>query len=207
MLDEKSARSKQSRQHSHQAGREQWRAHHGHVGVPRRNLSGFQLARTASGSNVTNKLVRRRMKCSSESEESYAEQDLNGLEQGEDAMTDNEEGGGEAGTADWRVRPGPAREREEHEALHMPIRDWCTHCMTGRGRTHHHEPKKRSEDLSRRPITAMDSYFPKPNSTANFQTVPDEPVTCITMKEHRHQNIMSSVVLVKGIQEPWAVRE
>ena len=88
--------------------------------------------------------------CSSESEESYAEQELNGLEEGEDAMTD-EEGEGQAGTADWRVRAGPtnkptAREREEHETTHMSFRDWCTHCMMGRGRTHHHVSNKGSEE-------------------------------------------------------------
>ena len=104
-----------------------------------------------SGSSVTNKPVRPRTKCSSGSEESYAEEELNGLEEGEDAMTDEEgegvEGEGEAGTADWRVRAGPrnkptAREREEHEATHIPFRVWCTHCMMGRGRTHHHVSKK-----------------------------------------------------------------
>ena len=66
---------------------------------------------------------------SSESDESCAEQELNGLEEGGDAMTDEEgegvEGKGEAGTADCRVRAGPtnkptAREREEHEATHTP---------------------------------------------------------------------------------------
>ena len=81
-------------------------------------------------------------------------------------MTD-EEGEGEAGTADWRVRAGSsnkrtAREREEHEAAHMPFRDWCAHCMMGRGSAHHHVSKKRSEDLSRRPIIAMDCHFLKP---------------------------------------------
>ena len=38
----------------------------------------------------------------------------------------------------------------------------------------------------------------------NSQTIPDESVTCILVKEDRHQNIMSSVVLKKGIEEPWA---
>ena len=63
-----------------------------------------------SGSSVTNKPVRPRTKCSSESEESCPEQELHGLEEGEDAMTDEEEGvdgAGEAGTVDWRVRAGP----------------------------------------------------------------------------------------------------
>ena len=43
-------------------------------------------------------------------QEHFAEQELNGLEEDEDVMTDEEggvEGGGEAGTADWRVRAGP----------------------------------------------------------------------------------------------------
>ena len=111
-----------------------------------------------SGLSVANKLVRPSTKCSGESEESGAEQ-LNGLEEGEDAMTDEEgegvEGEGEAGTTDWRVRAGPrnkriAREREEREATHVPFRDWYTHCMMGRGRTHHHLWKQRREDLSRR---------------------------------------------------------
>ena len=104
-----------------------------------------------SGSRVTNQLVRPRTKCSNDSEESCAEQESNCLEEGEDAKTD-EEGEGEAGTADWGVRAGPrnkptARVRKEHEATHMPFRDWCAHCMMGRGRTHHHVSKQRSEKL------------------------------------------------------------
>ena len=44
------------------------------------------------------------------------------------------------------------KEIEEHEATHVPFRDWCAHCMMGRGRTHHHVAKQKSEDQSRRPI-------------------------------------------------------
>ena len=89
---------------------------------------------------------------------------MNGLEAGKDAMTDEEgegvEGEGEGGTADWRVRAGPRNKPnargEEHEATHTPFRDWCTHCMMGRGCTHHHVSKRKSEDLSRRPTIVMD---------------------------------------------------
>ena len=76
--------------------------------------------------------------------------------------------------------------------------------MMGGGRTHHHVSKKNSEDLSSRPTIVMDHYFLKPNSTVNSQTIPDESVTCIAVKEDRHQNIVRSVVLKKGIEEPWA---
>ena len=161
-----------------------------------------------SGSSVTNKLVRPRTKCSSESEESCAEQELNCLEEGEDAMTDEEgegvDGEGEAGAVDWRVRAGPrnkptAREREEHEATHMPLRGWCTHCMMGRGRTHHHVSKQKSEKLLRNHGLL---FSLTKNSTASSQTIPEGSVTCIAVKEDRHQNIMSSVFLKNGIEEP-----
>ena len=73
-------------------------------------------------------------------------------------MTDEEGGVGgerEAKTVDWRVRACPrnkptARERGEHEATHMPFRDWCTHCIMGRGRTHHHVAKQKSDAVARR---------------------------------------------------------
>ena len=71
--------------------------------------------------------------------------ELNGVEEGEDEMSveggDEVDGEEELATPDWRVRAGPRnrltqKEREEHAAL--PFRDWRTHCMMGRGRTHHH---------------------------------------------------------------------
>ena len=42
------------------------------------------------------------------------------------------------------------KRKGRQEATHVPFWDWCAHCMMGRGRTHHHVSKKRSEDLSRR---------------------------------------------------------
>ena len=80
------------------------------------------------------------------------------VEGGKDGMSDGEE---ELALPDWRVRAGPRnkptqKERAEHEATYVPFRDWCTHCMMGRGRT-----KQKSEDQSRRPTIAMDYYFMK----------------------------------------------
>ena len=85
--------------------------------------------------------------------------ELNGIGEEHDDMSDEEgdriEDEGEFAAPDWRVRARPRnkptqREREEHEATHMPFRDWCAHCMMGRGRTHHHIAKQKSEDESRR---------------------------------------------------------
>ena len=107
--------------------------------------------------------------------------ELNGIGEEHDDMSDEEGDGiedeGEFAAPDWRVRAGPRneptqREREEHEAAHMPFRDWCAHCMMGRGRTHHHIEKQKSEDESRRPIIAMDYFFMKMEATPSAQSIP-----------------------------------
>ena len=86
------------------------------------------------------------------------------------------------------VRTGPRnkptqKEREEHEAPHVTFRDWCTHCMMGRGRTHHHITKQKSEVQSRRPTIVTDWYLIKMNSAVNTQTRSQETVKCIAVKE------------------------
>ena len=37
------------------------------------------------------------------------------------------------------------------------------------------------------------------------QTMSAEAVTCIAVKDDRHQNIMRSVALKKGVEEPWTL--
>ena len=39
----------------------------------------------------------------------------------------------------------------------------------------------------------------------NAQTISEEAATCIAVKEDRHQNIMSSVALKNGVEEPWKI--
>ena len=45
----------------------------------------------------------------------------------------------------------------------------------------------------------------KVSSVVNAQTTSEESVTCIAVKEDKHQNIMSSVALNKGVEEPWTI--
>ena len=96
----------------------------------------------------------------------------------------------ELATPDWRVSAEPGnrptqKEREEHEATHVPFRDWCTHCMIGSGRTHHHVTKQRSEDETTRPTIAMDCYIMKMQPAVNSRTISEEAITCIAVKEDR----------------------
>ena len=137
-----------------------------------------------SGHTAFDKLVRPAAVCRGEEAEisqieEIQETELNGVEEG-----GGMEGEGEMAPPAWRVRAGSRnkptqKEREDHEATHVPFRDWCTHSMMGRGGTHHHVIKQKSEDQSTKPTIAM----------VNGQT--------------RHQNIMSSVALDKGFEEPW----
>ena len=136
----------------------------------RRNRSSFQLAGTVSGQAAFDKPIRPAALCrvgaaGKKEVERCEEIELNGVGEERDDMSD--EGGDkiddeeELAAPDWQVRAGlrnkpTQREREEHEATHVPFRDWCAHCMMERGRTHHHIAKQKSEDESRRPIIAMD---------------------------------------------------
>ena len=97
------------------------------------------------------------------------------------------------------------RGREKSTKQHVPFRDWCAHCMMGRGRTHHRIPKQKSEDESRRPIIAMDYFSMKMEPAPNVQSISEESITCVAVKEDRHQNIMSGVALMKGVEEPWTI--
>ena len=67
--------------------------------------------------------------------------------------------------------------------------------------------RSRTEDTARTPTIVMDHYFLKPNSTVNSETVSDESVTCIAVKEDRHQNIMSSVVIEERSRRALGKRE
>ena len=131
---------------------------------------------------------------------------MNGVEDECDEMSDGEgdeiDGEEESAAPGWRVRVGPRnkpthRERADHEATHVPFRDWCVHCMMGGGRTHHHVAKQKSEDESRRPIIAMDYFFMKMEAAPNVQAIPEESITCVAVKEDRHQNVNEQ----RGVEE------
>ena len=67
--------------------------------------------------------------------------------------------------------------------------------------------RRRVKDQSRRPIIAMDYFFMKMESAPSVQAISEESITYVAVKEDRHQNIMSSVALKKGVEEPLDNRE
>ena len=45
----------------------------------------------------------------------------------------------------------------------------------------------------------------KMESAPSVQAISKESIICVAVKEYRHQNIMSSVALKKGVKEPWTL--
>ena len=78
--------------------------------------------------------------------------------------------------------------------------------MMGRGRTRHHVAKQTKARISRKgPSSPWITSFMKVKSVPNAQTISEESITCTAVKEDRHQNIMSSVALKIGVEEPWTI--
>ena len=62
-----------------------------------------------------------------------------------------------------RAPKGPtAREREEHEATHLPYRSWCQHCVRGRAPNRPHRGARNEEEEregQKVPKISMDYFF------------------------------------------------
>ena len=51
----------------------------------------------------------------------------------------------------------------------------------------------------------MDCFFMRLEAAPTGQAISEESITGAAVKEDRHQNIMSSVALKKGVEEPWTI--
>ena len=51
----------------------------------------------------------------------------------------------------------------------------------------------------------MDCDFMRMQPAVNAQTKSEETIKFIAVKVDEHQNIMSSVALIKGVEEPWMI--
>ena len=71
---------------------------------------------------------------------------------GEEAGMEGEGDTEEAAEVKIRRSPGEptSREREEHEATHIPYRDWCRRCVRARGVNHTHGKREKGKQTRRR---------------------------------------------------------
>ena len=174
LLDEENIRTfEQSRWHSHQAVREERGVHHGHVGVSMK-LVQFWAGTDSEWLECRKVTVRPGTNCSSEGEESCAEQELDGLEE---QMKEEEE------LKEKELKEKAKQEQETgeceqaQERLHEKVKNTMPHrCRSAIGAhtaswvevaliTTCQRKKKKGDNLSERPTIVMDYCFVKPNST------------------------------------------
>ena len=53
----------------------------------------------------------------------------------------------------------------------------------------------------------MDYFCMRMESAPNVQAISVESITCVAVKEDRHQNVVSSVALKNGLKSPGQLRE
>ena len=109
----------------------------------------FSWQGTVSGQAAFDKPTRPAALCRGETTEDMKlegdeETELNGVAEGQDEMKDEGDridGEEELAAPVWRVRAGPRNDPKPR----VPFRDWCAHCVLGRGRTHHHVAKQKNQ--------------------------------------------------------------
>ena len=122
---------------------------------------------------------------------------------------DEVEGEGEVAPPGWRVRAGlrnkPTQKREGRTRRNTRTVQRLVHTLHDGQRAHPSPRHQTKERGSVGKTIAMDFCFTEMTAVVKTQTMSEESVTCIAEKEDRHQNIMSSVALNKGVEEPWTV--
>ena len=107
------------------------------------------------------------------------------------------------------LRKGPVmpskQEMEEHMATHIPYRDWCEHCVRGRGRNDPHRSGGDDRRQDPTPTVSMDYGFllTKMASEEDESAESEQCGPMLVMKDHKEGNIFAMVVPAKGVPRPW----
>lgn len=115
------------------------------------------------------------------------------------------DGGGDEDDEGVRVRRAPKaptkKERKQHEAVHEEYKEWCRHCVRGRGRNRPHRRIKRDEVEEERRV-------PRISLDYNFAGEDDEDVgTWLTMVDSKSRAVWTRIVESKGVsaETEWVV--
>ena len=130
----------------------------------------------------------------------------------EEGIDDEEETMNEGVAPKVARQPGQpiAQQRREHEVCHVPYRDWCKHCVRGRGRRRPHcrIGSGRDEDL---PHAALDyTFFTQSGAKRAAELTEEEKndetkaKTVLVMKDSLVEAVFAYVVGKKGAaNEEW----
>ena len=186
-----------------------WRTHQGKVGTPVRPLvanGGTQR----EGETREENLIRYGEEGMERAEHEWVDEDEWRREAGNKSNYEEEEEeeeekrrikkeGKKQGVKIRKAPVGPTRkEREEHEATHAEFKDWCKHCVRGRGRNNPHRRKAEGgeEDKEEQevPRIAIDYHFMKDKNG-------EDQVPLITMVDSKTKAVWQRVVDEKGAAE------
>ena len=81
-------------------------------------------------------------------------------------------------------------ERERHEALHLPYREWCRHCVRGRGRNKPHKTRNLGgeEDENKVPRISLDYFF-----MSKEEEIASKNPLMVMVDEHTQNKYMRAV--------------
>ena len=106
-----------------------------------------------------------------------------------------------------RAPKGPTKEeKEKHEATHLPFREWCQHCIRGRGRNKPHkkkaEEKKGGNTVSR---ISMDYFF----MSKEEEKASQNPLIVMLDEEHgnRYMRAVGKKGLGEGNEMDWLIKD
>ena len=145
------------------------------------------------------------------------------IEEFEESGIDGEEGsevGEEARVPKIRRAPrGPTQlEREQHEATHMPYRDWCAHCVRGAGESTPHKRKvvDAEAELEKIPRMVLNYHFMSTRDAGNgdnlVSAMKDESTGNRYLRAVGQKGVEGMEWLIKDLHEElkswgaWAVR-
>ena len=97
------------------------------------------------------------------------------------------------------------RQREEHDATHIPYRSWCSHCVRGSGRDAQSRQIKGEINQTDVPRLHLDyCFFTEDSKLEDSRT----SLTALVMKESECKSVWAYPVMHKGAaNEPWVVKQ
>ena len=99
------------------------------------------------------------------------------------------------------------RDREEHEATHLPYRSWCEHCVRGSGRDSQSRSIKGDAAHSDIARVHLDDCFFTEYSKNDKGEEEKTSLTTLVMKESQCKSLWAYPVMSKGAaNEPWVVK-
>lgn len=92
-----------------------------------------------------------------------------------------------------------AEEIRQHNISHVPFRDWCVHCLRGKGRSAAHRRGQEDEEVKamRRPVVSMDYFY--------LGKREDDTLPMLAILEESTQRVFSLAMPCKGTGHQYCV--